>query len=130
MNYTILVSFLSGGAAGAVINVFFTRRFQKRELTLKIIDGFFVRYTEIAAVKGLLAPGALSNPAQKNQVRAIGDWFDHVARLFNGCMLDKKLFKGCGIDKEIIEFRTRAQRSGNCDEELKVWSALQSFAST
>ncbi len=122
------VSFISGGLAGAVVNSLVGQIWQRRALALKLVDRYFDTYSELAAIKTLLAnPSLLSDAAQRNRVRAIGDWFEIAASLYNRGKVDRALLDDLGLDTEIIDFRTKAEQSRACDDELKIWTALKSF---
>jgi len=83
MEFLILViPLISGGLAGAVANIFVTRRRQRIDAALKLIDYFFSHYGGIAEVKAILKDTSqLSNPVKENLVREIGDWFNLVSFL-------------------------------------------------
>lgn len=78
---TIVVSLISGGLAGAIANIAFSKSKDKRDIALRIIDYYFTIYTDIGITKGILAsPGSLSDVKHLTTVRKVGDWF-HLARV-------------------------------------------------
>ena len=54
LNPKVLVSFLSGGLAGALFTHYFTLSRQRTEFAFKLLEHFFTKYQEIGKVKGFL----------------------------------------------------------------------------
>lgn len=104
----VIVSFISGGLSGAVLNAFLTRRRQQTESTLKIIDGYFARYDDFADCKQLLQTKPfVDTPANQNRILKLGDWFTTVACMSQQKMIDRKmLLDQFGLRNQIESFRT------------------------
>jgi hypothetical protein len=105
-----VVSLISGGMAGAIVNLFVTRRRQRIDAALKLLDYFFSIYGELAEVKGILqSPPTLSNPKELNRVRKIGDWFNLVASLCEKKLVDTQLLGRVGLFSEMDIFSSLVQ---------------------
>jgi hypothetical protein len=124
MDYVpFVVSLISGGLAGAVVNLVVTRRRQRIEMALKLIDYFFSIYSEVGAVKGLLqSPSSLKTPTELNRVTKVGDWFNLVATLWEKNAADKDILKKAVITKEMERFHELVQNIKNSASELnEAW---------
>jgi hypothetical protein len=121
----VLVSFISGGLAGAVVNAFVTRRWQKTQVALSIIERFFSSYDDIARAKSILRdPTSTKAVDNQNTVRKVGDWFELVSSLWKHSSLNRDLIKEVAIPKEIDLFRDLVTNSKSFTDvflEAKSW---------
>jgi len=104
----LVVTLISGGLAGAIVTLFFTRRRQRIDCTLKVIDTYFDLYHEIGDCRQLLeAVPFPDTPANRNRVRKLGDWFSIVARMSREKIIVRKLLLDkFGFRSQIELFRT------------------------
>lgn len=121
-----LVTFLSGGLAGAFITHYFTVSRQRTEFAFKLLEHFFAKHQEIGDVKGFLQePHSLEDMENFNRVIAIGDWYDTVALLCRRRVANSRLLHKVGVIKEMGEFRKLAERAdGKLKEPLEAWENM------
>ena len=105
----IVTVFALGGAAGALLTEAFTRRRQKLELAIRVVEAYFARYQRLGYVKDLLQNGVPDD--QHNAVLEIGDWLNLVAKLNNKKALNAWIVESVGITKEIAEFGTNVGKT-------------------
>lgn len=118
---TIVVSLISGGLAGAIANIAFSKSKDKRDIAFRIIDYYFTIYTDIGITKGILAsPGSLSDVKHLTTVRKVGDWFHLVASLLNKKKNapQEDLLRTFGVIDELKRFRENILVAKNREREL------------
>src|SRR5918911_3352163 len=114
-----IVSIVSGGLAGAVVNYLVTRRRQRVEVGLKVIDFYFANYNDIAKTKYILQnPTLLADGNEKNQVLKIGNWFELVASLCTGKAVDTHLLAQTPLFLDMSVFRSLVKGTFNQSREL------------
>ncbi len=127
----LIVTFISGGLAGAILNALLTRRRMQVDATLKILDAFFDRYDDIAVCYRLLNENPFPDtPDNRNYVKKIGDWFETVANMADAELIDRKmLLDGFGFRSQIEHFRTFVTGSDLFRPYLDgMWSTLRDFS--
>ena len=125
------ISLVTGGLAGALVNLYFTQRRQRVEIALELIDYFFSNYREIGEVKRILQnPTSLTN-IEENRVRMLGDWLNLVATLCQRKVVDKRLLNDVVVFSEMLIFRNLVQGSINqsnvFNDAWKWWPDLYNF---
>lgn len=101
----IVVAFLSGGLAGALLNFFVSRRREQVEFVIKVCERYLDDFSEVAACKAILAdPDQLSDREQLNRVRKTGDWFELIAIYYANGYLSKRLLSQVGLLGELRKF--------------------------
>jgi hypothetical protein len=125
-----IVTFISGGLAGAILNALLTRRRQKVDATLKILDGYFDRFDDMAVCYRLLNENPFQDtPDNLNNVKKVGDWFETVANMADAKLIDgEMLLDGFGFRSQIERFRTSVNGSDLFRPFLaNQWSTLRDF---
>jgi hypothetical protein len=121
----VVVSLISGGLAGALVNAFITDRRQRTQIALSVLERFFTSYEDIADAKRILqAPQLMALPDNQNVVRKVGDWFELVASLWKRGSLDRGLMREVAIPKEMDLFRdlvTGSKSTTSAFAEAKNW---------
>lgn len=101
----LAIIFLSGGLAGALLNVLVSRRRQQVEFVIKITDRYLDEFAEIAACKSILSSSsALQDTINLNRIRKLGDWFELIAIFHNSRYLSKHLLTKVGLLGEFRKF--------------------------
>ena len=102
--WKVILSFISGGLAGAVLNYFTSTHRQRVELVLKITDRYLDRYDEIGQVKSILRDSSqLASTVSQDAVRRLGDWFELIAVLYQMGYLSKRFLKKLGLLVDLRE---------------------------
>jgi hypothetical protein len=100
-----VVTFVSGGLAGAVLTYFVSRHRQQVEFVIKITDRYLDEFSEIASCKDiLLEPSKLKDASNLNRVRKLGDWFEMIAVFYDSEYLSKGLLEKVGLLVELRKF--------------------------
>jgi hypothetical protein len=108
----LIVSFISGGLAGAVVNLLVTKRRQRVDSALRVIDYYFAIYNEIGEAKRILQnPSLLSDANEEIRVRKIGDWFELVSSLCNKKVVDTEILAQVALFGEMDVFRSLVEGS-------------------
>ena len=124
----IVVSFLTGGLAGAALTAVVNALRQKTELAFKVLEQYFARLQPISDAIGVLeTPGSLKDPPSHNKVTSIGDWYEMVATLYQNRVINRKLLDKVGIVGQMRRFLNLcklANTGGDLDAALKAWTGL------
>ena len=96
---------LFGAVVAAWLAASYSRKQQKLQITLSVIDQYFSIYEQISEVKPLLTPPNIVQALQEsNPLRRTGDWLNGVADMINSKTIDISLCNNVGILKEIKSF--------------------------
>ena len=102
---------LTGGLAGAILTALVTRRRARMEGSLRLLDQYVSRFTDLETVFNLLGdrtsfsdenPNRVKNA---NRVRFVGDWMEIVAMLYVRKHVDRSILSECGLIALIRDFR-------------------------
>jgi len=124
-----IISLISGGLAGAVVNYFITWQKQRIDSSLRIIDYYFSIYSEIGQTKRILqTPSTLTATEEQIRVRKVGDWFELVASLCKKKLVDTHVLAQVALFSEMSVFRTLVEGTFNQSDALldahKWWPEL------
>ena len=125
-----ILTFMTGGLAGAALTWFTTRARHRVDNAIKVIDYFFSSYNQIANVKAILLATKSSNPndIDENLVRKFGDWFNLVAILYENKSIERGFVKNAGLADEIIAFKYLALQAPWAQQDFrKYWPVLYTF---
>lgn len=134
---TVCGTVLFGGAAGAGLAAYFAGRRERRDVALKLVDYYLAHYAAYADVLRMLSePTRLTDPAARNRLREMGDWFEIAAILLNRGRTDRALLQDIGLTAQIARFRDQvveavpkapADIGGRLAELLEKWNGLREF---
>lgn len=110
----IVVAFLSGGLAGAVLNYLVSHHRQQVEFVIKVCEKFLDEFSEIGACKTILANSTnLNDSVQFNRMRRLGDWFELIAIYYDSNYLSKPLLEKIGLFNELRKFHELVSQRKN-----------------
>ncbi len=126
----LLITVLSGGLAGALVNLFATRQQRQTETSLKLIEAFFSKYHQLGDVLGLLEdPTCLNDRQRMNQIREMGDWLDTVALFCKKKYANEEILREVGIIDQIATFCSAVKKAGGpLNDLLKIWQSMKEFS--
>jgi len=121
---------LAAGAIAGFLTHWFSRRRQRTDVALKVVDSFMAMYSEIGAAMGILhQQHANLDASQENTVRKAGDWFELVAALYESNVVDRHFLEQVGLPDQMKRFRdlarsAQAQKPTFLADALGDWNHL------
>ena len=130
--FNIIVSILSGGIAGGVIQWIFTRSHRRDQVALDIFKDFLHIYFDIGEALDILKDGQkINEETNKNKVRKVADWMNLVALLCLENSVKKKILEQCGVQITMKRFHKFIDQSetkfGAFHNPWTSWRHLNSF---
>jgi len=128
----VVVAAFTGGLSGALVTAIITRRRQRLELALKVVDYFLGIYSDVADVHRYFQENnSLTDRIERNQVKKLGDWFEWVIILAQNGAVDVALLDHAGMLKQIGTFRDNVKVFKTKFETLhsswESWTNLRNF---
>lgn len=125
----IIISAFTGGAAGAVITAIATNRRGQRDLGVKFAEKYLDMFEKIAAAKTILKdPSDLNDPAKRNQVILVVNWFELVSTCYLNGLVDADLVRAFELPQIATRFYhsfSEAQRVGDAGALVAAFSREQ-----
>jgi len=88
----IVAPLIFGGLSGSAFGYWLGGKRERIKITREVIADLEERRTHLAEVRGLLVDGRTLDEEQRNDVTALGDKFDSVARQYYEKVLHRKVF--------------------------------------
>jgi len=105
---TIVFSLLTGSLAGAITGSVLTSRFNanraKVDIALDAIEFYMSIYSELAIVQSLLQGKQITDPAEQNRVRKVGDWLELICTLSKNGAVEVGYLNQVGIHNQVRNF--------------------------
>ena len=103
--FGFVVTFVSGGLAGAIVTQVVTAFRQRRELALKTFDKYLVEFGPLANCKRYLAEGSYqNNESHFNEIRRLGDWFEVTAILCRRRYIHLPFIRELGLVEQLRKY--------------------------
>ena len=101
-----LITFGSGGMAGALITAYATNIRNRRELALKLADRYIAAMFEKVRIarEAMESPTRMADHTQWNSVVAVANWYELVASCYLNGSADGRILTELGLIQKATDF--------------------------
>ena len=101
---TSIITFISGGLAGAFLTNMFAASRQRTDVALSLIKDTFLKWSQIRNICEKVLNRRSLNSQELDELEMVGDWFELIAAAYQGKIAQRTLFDSVDIREGAVRF--------------------------